>query len=71
MLERDGELSERRQCRLLGISRSSLYYKPKGESPENLALMSCLFSIRSTAAGRCDEACAAKGSGWVGTGFVG
>ena len=39
MLERDGELSERRQCRLLGISRSSLYYTPKGESPENLALM--------------------------------
>ena len=36
MLERDGELSERRQCRLLGISRSSLYYTPKGESPENL-----------------------------------
>ena len=39
MLERDGELSERRQCRLLRISRSSLYYTPKGESPENLALM--------------------------------
>ena len=39
MLERDGELSERRQCRLLGISRSSLYYTPKGESSENLALM--------------------------------
>ena len=39
MMERDGELSERRQCRLLGISRSSLYYTPKGESPENLALM--------------------------------
>ena len=39
MLERDGELSERRQCRLLGISRSSLDYTPKGESPENLALM--------------------------------
>ena len=39
MLERNGELSERRQCRLLRISRSSLYYTPKGESAENLTLM--------------------------------
>ncbi len=28
-----------RQCRLLSVSRSSFYYAPKGESPENLALM--------------------------------
>jgi putative transposase len=28
-----------RRCRLLSISRSSFYYAPKGESPENLALM--------------------------------
>ena len=28
-----------RQCRLLSISRSSFYYAPMGESPENLALM--------------------------------
>jgi len=27
------------QCRILSISRSSIYYAPKGESPENLALM--------------------------------
>jgi len=32
-------LSLSRQCRLLSISRSSFYYAPKGESPENLALM--------------------------------
>mgnify|MGYP005823025533 CR=1 FL=1 len=32
-------LSLGRQCELLSISRSSIYYKPKGESPENLALM--------------------------------
>ena len=32
-------LSLRRQCRLLSISRSAFYYTPKGESPENLALM--------------------------------
>ncbi len=28
-----------RQCELLGLARSSLYRKPCGESPENLALM--------------------------------
>ncbi len=28
-----------RQCELLSIGRSSFYYVPKGESPENLALM--------------------------------
>ncbi len=33
------DLSLSRQCRLLSISRSSFYYAPRGESPENLALM--------------------------------
>ena len=28
-----------RQCVLLGVSRSSLYYRPKADSPEDLALM--------------------------------
>ena len=32
-------LSLSRQCRLLSIARSSLYYEPKGESVETLALM--------------------------------
>ena len=32
-------LSLSRQCRLVSISRSSFYYAPIGESPENLALM--------------------------------
>ena len=32
-------LSLSRQCRLLSVGRSSLYYKPKGESAETLALM--------------------------------
>jgi putative transposase len=32
-------LSLSRQCKLLSIGRSAFYYKPKGESPENLALM--------------------------------
>jgi putative transposase len=32
-------LSVRRQCALLGLSRSSLYYEPGGETAENLRLM--------------------------------
>jgi len=32
-------LSIREQCRLLGIHRSSLYYQPHPETPENLGLM--------------------------------
>jgi putative transposase len=40
MIVRDHpELSLSRQCRILAISRSSFYYAPIGESPENLALM--------------------------------
>ena len=39
MIERDGPLSLSRQCALLGMSRSSQYYRPKGESAEDLALM--------------------------------
>jgi putative transposase len=32
-------LSVRRQCELLGLNRSSLYYEPAAETAENLALM--------------------------------
>ena len=39
MIEPDGPLSLSRQCLLLAVSRSSLYYRPKGESEENLAVM--------------------------------
>ena len=40
MVERDHpSLSLSRQCRLLSIGRSLLYYTPKGESAETLALM--------------------------------
>jgi putative transposase len=38
----DGEFSLRRQCELLGINRSSLYYPPVAESEENLRLMRLL-----------------------------
>ena len=33
------ELSIRRQCELVGISRSGFYYEPVVETPENLVLM--------------------------------
>jgi putative transposase len=33
------QLSVRRQCELLGLNRSTLYYQPAAESEENLALM--------------------------------
>ena len=39
MIEPEGPLSLSRQCVLLGASRSSLYYRPKGERADNLALM--------------------------------
>ncbi len=39
MIEREGPLSLSRQCGLLGVTRSSQYYRPKGEGAENLALM--------------------------------
>lgn len=35
----DARLSLRRQAELLGVHRSSLYYKPVGESAQNLGLM--------------------------------
>ncbi len=33
------DLSVRRQCGLLSLARSTLYYQPRGESPENLKFM--------------------------------
>lgn len=36
MVSRDQGLSVRRQCKLLSLARSGLYYRPKGESAENL-----------------------------------
>jgi len=40
--KRHPHLSTSAQCRLLGITRSTLYYKPVGEDGENLALMRLL-----------------------------
>jgi len=39
MVERDCQLSVRRQCKLLNIHRSLVYYEPLGESVESLELM--------------------------------
>jgi len=39
MVSRDHDLSVRRQCGLLSLVRSNLYYQPKGESAENLRFM--------------------------------
>jgi len=40
MIEPDHpHLSVRQQCRLLDLARAGLYYRPRGESPENLHLM--------------------------------
>jgi putative transposase len=35
----DKKISVRRQCELLEVNRSTLYYQPKGESEDNLAIM--------------------------------
>ena len=55
LVEREhAELSVRRQCELLELNRSSLYYEPAGETPENLRLMRLIdaeYTARSTAAG--------------------
>lgn len=39
MVSKDHELSQRRQCTLLSLTRSTLYYHPRGESAENLRFM--------------------------------
>ena len=38
-MSKDHKLSVRRQCVLLTLARSTLYYQPKGESAENLRFM--------------------------------
>ena len=39
MVSKGHRLSVRRQCMLLTLSRSNLYYEPKDESAENLLFM--------------------------------
>jgi putative transposase len=39
MIDRNHELSISRQCELLGVPRSSVYYRPREVPMEDLALM--------------------------------
>jgi putative transposase len=39
MVSKDHKLSVRRQCALLTLVRSNLFYEPKGESAQNLRFM--------------------------------
>ena len=39
MVSKDHKPRVRRQCKLLTLTRSRLYYEPKGESAENLRFM--------------------------------
>ncbi len=41
------KLTLNRQCELLDINKSSLYYKPKGESEENLELMKVIDKLHT------------------------
>jgi putative transposase len=45
MIKPNAQLSMARQSKLLGVSRSSLYYRPKPESPEKLDLLKRLDRI--------------------------
>lgn len=42
MITKSNKISIRRQCDLLSINRSGLYYEPRGESEENLRIMELL-----------------------------
>jgi putative transposase len=42
MVSKNHTLSVRRQCKLLTLTRSNLYYEPKGESAENLWFMTII-----------------------------
>lgn len=64
------DLSVRRQCSLLSLARSSLYYQPRGKSAENLAFMASStassWKPHGTDHGRWPAACKEKGTDAVG-----
>ena len=46
MIERKSEeISIKKQCELLSIQRSGLYYEPKGENLQNLILMESKIQV--------------------------
>ena len=75
MIRRDHpRLSLSRQCRLLSVSRSSLYHRPKGENAQNLGLMrridELFLEYPFYGSARWSVICGGKASVWVVTGFV-
>ena len=42
---KNDSLSLTKQCHLLSLSRSSIYYKPKGENALNLQLMKMIYPM--------------------------
>jgi len=62
MINRDrSDLSRTRQCKLLKISRTSLYFTPVGVGDETLKLMTkstgCSQNTRSLAVGKLQHTC--------------
>jgi putative transposase len=45
MVQAESELSVRRRCELLRVSRSGLYYEPVADDPEQQALMRCIDEL--------------------------
>ncbi len=67
MITPRAELSVSRQCTLLGVARSSFYYRPQSASPEELDLLARLeriFTIRSMVADGCKSRSGARAFSW-------
>ena len=66
MIAPEAGLSISRQCTLLGIARSSFYYRPRPESAEELELLKRLDrispTVQSTAAAGSRLRCCERGS---------
>lgn len=45
MIDRTHELPVVRQCQILRLARSTIYYIPKPTSPEDLALMHRIYEL--------------------------
>lgn len=47
--KRPAGIPRKRYCELMGLNRTTLYYKPKGESTENLEMMDKYYLDHPTA----------------------
>ena len=45
LVDKNATISQRKQYKLLGVNRSSLYIKPKGESDENKLILQKIDKI--------------------------